>query len=53
MYLAVRFILLVNAPSSPVSLAFLPPVRESLMRQFVEAAVAAVGLAVTKLRAAG
>ena len=38
---AVRFIPLVNAPSSPVWLAFLSRVRESLMRQFVEAAVAA------------
>lgn len=39
---AVRFIPLKNAPTSPVSLAFMPHVRESLMRQFVEAAVAAV-----------
>jgi DNA-binding transcriptional LysR family regulator len=39
---AVRFVPLINAPTSPVSLAFLPHVRESLMRQFVEAAVAAV-----------
>lgn len=38
---AVRFIPLVNAPPSPVSLAFLPRVHQALMRQFVEAAVAA------------
>jgi DNA-binding transcriptional LysR family regulator len=38
---AVRFIPLTNAPTSPVSLAFLPHVRESLMRDFVAAAVAA------------
>lgn len=36
---AVRFVPLVNAPVSPVSLAFMPHVQESLMRQFVEAAV--------------
>jgi DNA-binding transcriptional LysR family regulator len=42
---AIRFIPLKNAPTSPVSLAFLPHVRESLVRQFVEAAVAAVDLA--------
>ena len=41
---AIRFIPLKNAPTSAVSLAFLPHVRESLMRQFVEAAVAAVDL---------
>jgi hypothetical protein len=37
----VRFIPLRHAPVSPVSLAFLPHVRESLLRQFVEAAVMA------------
>jgi DNA-binding transcriptional LysR family regulator len=42
---AVRFVPLKNAPTSPVSLAFLPHVREPLMRQFAEAAVAAVDLA--------
>ena len=31
-----------NTPASPVFLAFLPHVREALMRQFVVAAVAAV-----------
>jgi DNA-binding transcriptional LysR family regulator len=40
---AVRFIPLTNAPASPVWLAFLPHVRESLMRDFVSAAVAAAG----------
>ncbi len=40
---AVRFIPLTGAPPSPVSLAFLPHVREPLMRQFVEAAVTAAG----------
>jgi DNA-binding transcriptional LysR family regulator len=40
---AVRFIPLRNAPPSPVWLAFLPHVREPLMRQFVAAAVAAAG----------
>lgn len=40
---AVRFIPLTGAPPSPVSLAFLPHVREPLMRQFVEAAVSAAG----------
>ena len=39
---AVRFIPLTNAPASPVFLAFLPHVREALLRQFVVAAVAAV-----------
>lgn len=38
---AVRFIPLRNAPSSPVSLAFLPHRQEPLIRQFVSAAVAA------------
>ncbi|HEY1972773.1 MAG TPA: LysR family transcriptional regulator [Pseudonocardia sp.] len=38
---AVKFIPLVNAPPTPVSLAFVPHVQEALMRQFVEAAVAA------------
>jgi DNA-binding transcriptional LysR family regulator len=38
---AVRFVPLVDAPSSPVSLAFLPHARERLMRRFVSAAVAA------------
>ena len=38
---AVRFIPLVNAPPSPVWLAFLPRMRESLMRQFAEAAITA------------
>ena len=38
---AVRFIPLVNAPSSPVWLAFLPRVREALLRQFAAAAIAA------------
>jgi DNA-binding transcriptional LysR family regulator len=41
---AVRFIPLRNAPPSPVWLAFLPHIREPLMRQFVAAAVAAAGL---------
>ena len=41
---AVRFIPLLNGPPSDVSLAFLPHVRESLLRRFVEAAVAAVDL---------
>jgi DNA-binding transcriptional LysR family regulator len=40
---AVRFIPLRGAPPSPVWLAFLPHVREPLMRQFAEAAVAAAG----------
>jgi len=39
---AVRFIPLTNAPTSPVSLAFLPHAREALMREFVAAAVGAV-----------
>jgi DNA-binding transcriptional LysR family regulator len=39
---AVRYVPLTNAPPVPVSLVFRPHVRESLMRQFVEAAVAAV-----------
>jgi DNA-binding transcriptional LysR family regulator len=39
---AVRFIPLTGAPVSPVFLAFLPHVREPLLRQFVAAAVAAV-----------
>jgi DNA-binding transcriptional LysR family regulator len=38
---AVRFIPLTSAPPSPVSLIFLPHVREPLLRQFVEAAVIA------------
>ena len=42
---AVRFIPLTGAPPSPVSLIFLPHVREPLMRQFVEAAVTAADLA--------
>jgi len=46
--LVVRFVLVVNAPSSPVSLAFLPPMRESLMGPIREVAVAAADLAVTK-----
>jgi DNA-binding transcriptional LysR family regulator len=41
---AVRFVPLTNAPTSPVSLAFLPRTREALMRQFVDAAVAAAAL---------
>jgi DNA-binding transcriptional LysR family regulator len=36
---AVRFIPLVGAPSSPVSIAFLPDHRPRLMRRFVESAV--------------
>jgi DNA-binding transcriptional LysR family regulator len=40
---AVRFIALTGAPTTPVSLVFLPHVRDSLIRKFVEAAVAAVG----------
>jgi DNA-binding transcriptional LysR family regulator len=40
---ALRFIPLTNAPASPVWLAFLPHVREPLMREFVAAAVAAAG----------
>lgn len=42
---AVRFIPLTNAPTSPVSLAFLPNVREPLMRDLVAAAVAAADAA--------
>jgi DNA-binding transcriptional LysR family regulator len=38
---AVRFIPLTGAPTTPVSLAFLPDVRDSLIRKFIEAAVAA------------
>jgi len=38
---AVRFVPLVDAPASPVSLAFMPGVQPTLMRQFVEIAVAA------------
>jgi DNA-binding transcriptional LysR family regulator len=38
---AVRFIPLVGAPATPVSLVFLPNVRDSLIRKFLEAAVAA------------
>jgi DNA-binding transcriptional LysR family regulator len=38
---AVRFIPLTGAPTTPVSLAFLPNIRDSLIRKFVEAAVAA------------
>jgi DNA-binding transcriptional LysR family regulator len=41
---AVRYIPIPNAPPVPVSLAFLPHGRESLMRQFVDAAVEAVAL---------
>lgn len=37
---AVRFVPLTNAPTSPVSLVFLPHVQESLLRQFVDAASA-------------
>jgi hypothetical protein len=44
----VRFVLVVNAPPSPVSLAFLPPMHESLMGPVREVAVAAADLAVTK-----
>lgn len=39
---AVKFLPLTHAPSSPVSLVFLPHVQGALMRQFVEAAVAAL-----------
>jgi DNA-binding transcriptional LysR family regulator len=39
---AVRFVPLLDAPTSPVSLAFLPGVRPAQLRRFVEAAVAAV-----------
>ncbi len=42
---AVRFVPLTNALVSLVSLAFRPHRRESLLRQFTEAAVAAVDLA--------
>lgn len=38
---AVRFIPVTGAPPSPVRLAYLPRVREPLVRQFVEAALAA------------
>jgi DNA-binding transcriptional LysR family regulator len=38
---AIRFIPLTNAPTSPVWLAYLPHVRESLMREFVAAALTA------------
>jgi DNA-binding transcriptional LysR family regulator len=38
---AVRFVPLVNAPPSPVSLAFLPRDQHALIRRFVEAALAA------------
>lgn len=40
---AVRYVPITNAPPVPVWLAFLPHTHESLMRQFVEAALAAVG----------
>jgi DNA-binding transcriptional LysR family regulator len=39
---AVRYVPITNAPPVPVSLAFLPHARESLMRQFIEAALDAV-----------
>jgi hypothetical protein len=39
---AVRFIPLVNAPASPVSLAFRPRDQHALIRRFVEAALEAV-----------
>jgi DNA-binding transcriptional LysR family regulator len=38
---AVRFVPLVDAPTTPVSIAFLPKVQERQVRRFVEAAVAA------------
>jgi DNA-binding transcriptional LysR family regulator len=40
---AVRFVPLVDAPTSPVSLVFVPDGRQARVRRFVEAAVAAVG----------
>jgi DNA-binding transcriptional LysR family regulator len=40
---AVRFIPVTGAPPTKVSLAFLPNVRDSLIRKFVEAAVEAAG----------
>jgi hypothetical protein len=40
---AVRFVPLVNAPPSPVVLAFLPHVHEALMREFLESAIGALG----------
>jgi DNA-binding transcriptional LysR family regulator len=39
---AVRFVPLVDAPTSPVSLVFVPAARRARIRRFVEAAVAAV-----------
>ncbi|MEV5541700.1 LysR family transcriptional regulator [Saccharopolyspora shandongensis] len=39
----VTFVPLVGAPPIPVSLVFLPRVQEALMRQFVEAALGALG----------
>jgi DNA-binding transcriptional LysR family regulator len=44
---AVRYVPITNAPPVPVSLAFLPHAREPLMRQFVEAALDAVGMRAT------
>jgi DNA-binding transcriptional LysR family regulator len=40
---AVRFVPLVDAPTSPVSLVFVPGGQRARIRRFVEAAVAAVG----------
>lgn len=39
---ALRFLPLRNAPTSPVSIAFLPHVQQPLLRRFVEAAIDAV-----------
>jgi DNA-binding transcriptional LysR family regulator len=39
---AVRFLPILGAPTIKVSLAFLPNVRDSLIRKFIEAGVAAV-----------
>jgi hypothetical protein len=40
---AVKFIPLVHAPSSPVSLVFQPHGQDALMRRFVEASISALG----------
>jgi DNA-binding transcriptional LysR family regulator len=39
---AVKFVPVVHAPPSPVSLAFLPHFQETLMREFIEAAFGAL-----------
>jgi DNA-binding transcriptional LysR family regulator len=40
---AVKFVPLLHAPSSPVSLVFMPNVQDTLMRQFIEASIGALG----------